>query len=821
MTSNSSDNIRIKNSSFEHPVLPTIDESPDGYFTSTTAGDVIPGWEPYDPNGLITGIPTDPGGNDFTGAGVYNATGLYPGSIPDGVNLGFGFVVDPPGSGVVGLTQTLNATFDPNNRYTLVVDVGNTPNNINEPGDNYDGFPGYRLELLAGGEVVDYTLNPVSVGEGQFRQVAFSIFAPGATDLAGKQLGIRLINLNEGPGIEVDFDNVQLFSQPTEDSQRVKIKNASFERPVLPTIDESSEDYFTSSPAGDVIPGWQVYDPNGLITGIPVTPGGNDFTDAGVSNATGFYFNGATEGSNAGFSFVTDAPGSGVVGLTQTLTEKLTANTRYNLIVDVGNPGNNPASPTDLTGFPGYQVELLAGDTVIARDNNTLQISEGSFATSTVNFIAGADNSLLGENLTIRLVNPNGDPGIEVDFDNVGLSTEKVADGSSIYIDNPGFELPAVADGDFTLTPPPGWQLFDPLGLIPQNPTNITSSVGVFNPLPENYPNGVPEGQNVGFGFLVNQPGSGFAGISQELDTVVTANTRYTLTVDVGNPQGIDPGSGVDFTAGFPGYRVELLADGEVIGVDNNSLKIQEGQFDTATVSFSAAHGDSILGDNLGIRLVNLNTGEGTEVDFDQVHLKAETDLVNPITRDQELFGNRHNKTLNGGQGNDSIYSNDRATTIFGRDGNDTIYGSHKDEYIVGGAGNDLIHGNGGKDTIYGDDGNDQIYGGSEADTIFAGAGNDTIYGNGGADFINSGVGLDSVWLGSGAATVVLDKGEGYDTIHNFQLGSTKFKVSSLDHLQFTDGANGTKIFQDDDLLAIAFNQSASTFSCNSSEIFV
>ncbi|KYC38622.1 hypothetical protein WA1_36190 [Scytonema hofmannii PCC 7110] len=84
---------------------------------------------------------------------------------------------------------------------------------------------------------------------------------------------------------------------------------------------------------------------------------------------------------------------------------------------------------------------------------------------------------------------------------------------------------------------------------------------------------------------------------------------------------------------------MELLADGEVIGVDNNSLTIEEGKFAQATVSFTAASGDSILGKNLGIRLLNLNIAEGTEVNFDNVSLKAESLIAHPITADQTLFG--------------------------------------------------------------------------------------------------------------------------------------------------------------------------------------
>ena len=82
---------------------------------------------------------------------------------------------------------------------------------------------------------------------------------------------------------------------------------------------------------------------------------------------------------------------------------------------------------------------------------------------------------------------------------------------------------------------------------------------------------------------------------------------------------------------GFPGYRVDLLAGGEVIAGDNNSLAgtIPEGEFRLTTVTFTTGASHARLGEALGIRLVNLNVtdaafpGADLEVDFDAVQLSA------------------------------------------------------------------------------------------------------------------------------------------------------------------------------------------------------
>ncbi|HAZ49432.1 MAG TPA: hypothetical protein DDW76_14265, partial [Cyanobacteria bacterium UBA11369] len=231
---------------------------------------------------------------------------------------------------------------------------------------------------------------------------------------------------NTGNNNSVEVFNVDGVPNSTV-TVKLAIANPSFEIPVLPTIQESPDGYFLSvlsSPTKDTIPGWEAYDPKDLITGIPLTPGGLDFTDAGTQNATGFYPSGAADGANTGYAFIVDAPGSGVLGLTQTLTDELTANTRYTLQVDVGNPVTNPALPIDLTGFPGYRVELLAGDCVIATDNNSLSIAEGAFGVSTVTYTASAKDPFLGQELGIRLINLNAAPGVSVDFDNVRLTAQ-------------------------------------------------------------------------------------------------------------------------------------------------------------------------------------------------------------------------------------------------------------------------------------------------------------------------------------------------------------------------------------------------------------
>jgi len=92
--------------------------------------------------------------------------------------------------------------------------------------------------------------------------------------------------------------------------------------------------------------------------------------------------------------------------------------------------------------------------------------------------------------------------------------------------------------------------------------------------------------------------------------------------------------------------------------------------------------------------------------------------------------------------------------------GNDTLNGSNYIDWIDGLAGNDIIYGNGGddqsltgntgNDTIYGGEGNDKLVGGIENDYLDGGPGNDTYY---------------------------FYKGDGQDTISNYDASSGRSDV--------------------------------------------
>ena len=137
----------------------------------------------------------------------------------------------------------------------------------------------------------------------------------------------------------------------------------------------------------------------------------------------------------------------------------------------------------------------------------------------------------------------------------------RYAQASPITINNAGFENPLQSDGGYTdnLTVP-DWDIYS-AGM------QKNFWYGVWNPVTADFPLGVPQGSNIGY-IETDRRETGIVGFEQTLGTTLTQNTTYQLQVDIGNPLWGDKKS----YKGFPGYRIELLAGGELLGFDENTL---------------------------------------------------------------------------------------------------------------------------------------------------------------------------------------------------------------------------------------------------------
>lgn len=207
--SGAAQNIPVVNAGFESNSI-----TPGAFVVLQPAG-----WTVYDPAVMID--------NANNAVGVIRplpGTEYFPGGTPEGNNAALVFLAGPQ-TGEAGLQQTLGATLLANTRYRCSVQVGNIASGWSLPGSsggasNYfdlDGFPGYRIDVLAGTNVVGSDNNSLgaTIPEGAFRRAQFHFDTGPSPAQLGQPLGIRLVNLKASgtptvPNIEVDFDAVTL-----------------------------------------------------------------------------------------------------------------------------------------------------------------------------------------------------------------------------------------------------------------------------------------------------------------------------------------------------------------------------------------------------------------------------------------------------------------------------------------------------------------------------------------------------------------------------------------------------------------------------------
>jgi len=195
-----------------------------------------------------------------------------------------------------------------------------------------------------------------------------------------------------------------------------------------------------------------------------------------------------------------------------------------------------------------------------------------------------------------------------------------------VGIVNPGFDDLVLGEGASDAGEPNGWD-------IKSAHMQYKFWYGVWDPETDDYSDGASGRENIAYIETRSRPETGIVWFEQTISGVSLSADDYYLQVDVGNSDPNDD-EGYNY-AGFPGYEIQILAGGNLLGSDANTLSPEENQFLTSQVSFSIT--DQFDG-NLTIKLMNLSQGAGREVDFDNVRV-SDAPLATPEPATMLLLG--------------------------------------------------------------------------------------------------------------------------------------------------------------------------------------
>lgn len=199
------------------------------------------------------------------------------------------------------------------------------------------------------------------------------------------------------------------------------------------------------------------------------------------------------------------------------------------------------------------------------------------------------------------------------------------------------------------------------------------------------------------------------------------------------------------------------------------------------------------------LRSIRLDGGDGD----DWIYTSHATDLVAAGRGDDVITGDLTNDdTVDGGEGTDvvdvsllegtfRIGSYTAVESVDVKTRNDVVVDARQfagELKVDGGPGNDTVFGGTGPNGVWAGEGNDQIVGGPMKDRLVGGDGNDHIEGNGGNELLYDGKGADNVHGGRGHDRFFLvtdagnsfDGGPGRDLVHVLAGGDMRLRARTL-----------------------------------------
>lgn len=248
---------------------------------------------------------------------------------------------------------------------------------------------------------------------------------------------------------------------------------------------------------------------------------------------------------------------------------------------------------------------------------------------------------------------------------------------------------------------------------------------------------------------------------------------------------------------GDPEYLSLELADGSSVGILLEAA--WDGVYGTSEATFLPGAGAQMMS-FIGYGLSRAPDALPTSVEDNQFFLSWQD--VNDIaygwkslpgsffslSGHDDITGNRYADKIVGAGGNDILFGRGGADRLWGGtgddllkggSGSDRLWGESGQDFLSGGSGNDRLSGGSGSDLQHGNGGRDVLSGGSGNDRLFGGSGSDTLKGAAGRDILTGGSGRDHLVGGSGADRFVFERGDGSDTIRDFQIGTDMIEIGS------------------------------------------
>ncbi|WP_218967103.1 calcium-binding protein [Snodgrassella communis] len=188
-------------------------------------------------------------------------------------------------------------------------------------------------------------------------------------------------------------------------------------------------------------------------------------------------------------------------------------------------------------------------------------------------------------------------------------------------------------------------------------------------------------------------------------------------------------GLGDDYLEGGAGNDTYVFSKGD--GKDT-ILEYNPSQKDINTIRFTDIKSNEVTYHRDGLNLVIDGYHDGDSVTIRDFFYGSYRQIQQFIFADKTINIDEfkvQGLPLTGTDKNETITGWDANNAIYGGKGNDTLNGRAGDDYLDGGEGNDWLFGNNGNDTLIGDLGDDYLEGGAGNDTyVFSkGDGKDTI----------------------------------------------------------------------------------------------